>query len=260
MKTLSISRIISNQQSLRKCESTFISLVSRCSLVWHRWLSLAKEQLLSLKMCLRTLPVPHQVKTGPTVSLIIRNKRHLVGIVMLLMGVGSIFAHQFLFDPWAEPHDVCKILGFTPQQCIKETGWCYLSWFYYWHTIRLCVAAIFGAIGMILFIPTKHSLSFIPFSILQAFGWIGLIHFSFFARSFETYHAFPAWEIIVIGFALGFAIVMSTNYLTYWYNHKALGNWSRYVGVTEMQGLTPEQKEPIYQSLAKEFRQIQKTI
>lgn len=254
------AHIINQIKPLKKCESTSTLLAWRFLLEWRRLPGLVRNQLLSHKTLLMIQSVLRQVQVGPAVSLIIRNKRHLVGIVLLMVSVGAIFAHQFLFDPWVEPHDVCQLLGFTPQQCIKETGWCYVSWFYYWHTIRFYVAAIFGAVALILFVPPKYSLSFIPFSILQAFGWIGLMHFSFFAESFETYHAVPAWDITAIGLALGFAIVMSADYLLYWWNHKALGNWTKFVGVAEMKGVTPEQKATINERLAKDFRQIQKLI
>lgn len=252
---------ILNQPLLRKCANILTQLALCCL---SAWLSLpghvTKIQSLWNLVQSALLAVRAGLSVSQTSLLhLLRNKRHLVGIVLLTVGVGSIYAHQFLFDPYVEPHDVCRLLHFTPEQCVKETGWCYMSWFYYWHTIRFCVAAIFGSVGLILFVPTKYSLSFIPFSILQALGWVGIMHYSLFARSFETYHAIPHWTIIVIGFSLGFAIVMSADYLLYWFNHKALGNWQRFVGVSEM-NLPAEVKEPMYKTLAKEFREIQKTI
>ena len=261
MKTSLIARNFFNQQSLRKCESTSTSLASSSLLVWLRWLGHARKTYWNLMR----LSVTRPIQTGLTVNLtalllLLRNRRHVAGLVLMLVGVGSTFAHQLFFDMYAEPHDVCGLLGFTPQQCFSKTAWCYVSWYWYLDTIKFCLAAIFGAVGMILFIPPKYSLSFIPFSILQAAGWSYLIHFTFFTDSHQTINAIPHWSILTIGISLGFGIVLSSKYLIYWWNHKALGNWSRHVGVTEMKDLTPNEKQPIYNSLAKEFRQIQKTI
>jgi hypothetical protein len=114
-------------------------------------------------------------------------------------------------------------------------------------------------VALILFVPVKYTLSFIPFSMIHAAGWIGLLHYSVTARSFETFHAFPHWTLIVIGLCLGFAIVMSADALLYWENHKKRGNWQRFVGVTEM-NLPAEQKEPMYKQLAQEYREINKMI
>lgn len=189
------------------------------------------------------------------------SKRHVVGIVMLGAGVLGVFASAF-FDPMSYDHAPCKILGLT-NQCFSfetRTGWCFMDWFYYLDSVGIFIGMLFWSVAGIMFVPAKYSLSPVPFSLMHAFAWVKLLHISFFARSYETYHAFPEWQIIIAALALGFGIVMSADFLLYWENHKKRGNWARFVGVTEMEGLTPEQKEPMYQQLAKEYRTIQKSI
>lgn len=208
----------------------------------------------------------HGVLTGlgawvdSLLQLSLQNKRILVGSIMLVLAVGSAFGHQLLFDMYSQPHDVCKVLGsFNCYSQETGTGWCYVSWYWYWDTIRFYVSIIFGSIALVLFVPTKYTLSSIPFSLMQAVGWAYLIHFSFFTYSHETVNAVPSTIVIFIAIALGFAVVMSADALLYWENHKKRGNWQRFVGVTELD-IPFEKKEPMYKQLAKEYREIQKMI
>lgn len=185
----------------------------------------------------------HQVIPDGLTALAKVEKRKVVGCVLLVVGVFGVFSHQLLFN-----------------EADRDYTWYYLNWYYFLFTLRPWIVLTIWSAAFILFIPKKYTLAFIPFSLFNSIGWCGLLHYSFFVDSNESFHTLPAWPIIVAGLVLGFSIVMSLDALLYWYNHKALGNWCRHVGITEMKGLTPEQKEPMYQSLAKEFRQIQKMI
>ena len=244
-----------------KCESTFTLSASRFSLLWARLHGLVRIKLLTStkKFVTRHILTGRVANLLSLLSLLVSNKRHVVGMVLLGLGVGSTFAHQLLFDMYAEPHDVCAVLG---SQCFNRAageGWCYVSWFWYLDTIKYCVAAIFGAVGLILFVPPKYSLSFIPFSILQAFGWTYLIHFTFFTSSHETINAVPHWSIITIGLALGFGVVMSADALLYWVHHKQRGNWQKWPLIFRSP-LSQEEKNKLFALADKEYDQVNRMI
>lgn len=256
----------STTNKLRRCESTsrttFMLLVSRCCSYLLLACGHVRNSLLNLAAIARRIMRTFQSASQPLLPLIllIRNRRKLTGVILFLVAIASIFFHRLFFNMYEEPHDVCGVIGFSGQ-CYNradDTGWCYTSWYWYWYEVKYCIAAIFGSVALVLIIPAERSLSFIISSMLHAWGWMFFLHYTFFSTSHETINAVPSWQIIFIGAALGVGIIMSADHLMYWFNHKALGNWQRFVGVTEMKGLTPEQKEPMYQQLAKDYRDVQK--
>lgn len=169
------------------------------------------------------------------------NKRRVVGTVLMMVGIFGIFLHHLFFS-----------------ESIR-TEWYFTNNYYFYFTIRPYVVSIFWSAAFILFMPAVCNLAWIPFSLWNSIGWCGLIHYSFFVNSNEEFWTFPHWSIIACGVTLGFAIVMTLDALLYWENHKVRGNHTRFVGLAEMD-LDPKMKEPMYKSLAKEFRQNQKMI
>jgi hypothetical protein len=199
----------------------------KLSRVWHWLQSCLRGFLYHVRMIAQSQnhkSVIQALLTGLTASrLMIRNKRQVVGFVMLVVGIASVFAHQFLLDMYAEPHDVCRVLG--SDQCYNRAtreGWCYMSWFYYYETIRFCVAAILLTVAGFLFTPPNKSVSVIFFSALQGAAWAGLFHYTFSVNSHETYHLFPHWHFIIVGLTLGFGVIVSADYVGYIWNHRIL--------------------------------------
>lgn len=211
---------------------------------WENHLKLLWPLLRSLlQACLPTeLQAPAHLAIQNGLSVLRSNKRKVVGFVLLMVGVFGIFSHQLFFN-----------------EAVRDHSWYYLNWYYLVFTLRPYIVLLFWSAGFILFIPTQYRLAFIPFSLANSFAWIGLLHYSFFVDSNESFHAFPEWSIIVASVALGFTVIMSLESLAYWLNHKVRGNHSRFVGIAEMD-LAPEQKEAVYKSLAKEFREVNKMI
>lgn len=252
---------------LRKCENssgrTFM-LSALCALsVWRSWPGVVRKKLWSLKQSAHQVVLTGQSVSRISLLRLLLNKRVLVGIVLLVVGAFGVFAHQFLSDPYIENHAVCPFLGFQPGQCydrVTDSGWCYMSWFYYLEEVSLYVAIIFWSLAGFVLVPLRFGgVSSIAFSLFNAFGWTMFIHRSFFTASHETYHAVPHWSVFVLALSFGFGLVLSAKNVINWYNHKLTGSQCRHVGVTEMD-LTPEEKEPIYKSLRNEFRQIQRMI
>lgn len=254
---LSLNNFI-NQQSLR-CESTLRSLVSRPYSAWRYGSAGVRMKWTEVLPSAGRVLLTGLSASRTSLLLLLRNKRHLVGLVLLLLGVVSWFVNQWVSDPITDDHRVCRLLGFTMEQCNKETGWCYTSWFYYLETIRTGVVFVLWSLAGILYVPIKKSVALIPFSLFNAFGWLWIYHFSFEVHSYSTYHLLPEQSIIYAGIALGFAVVISSNYLLYWANHKMRGNHARFVGVARLP-MKHAEKEQMYDLLAKEYGEINKMI
>jgi hypothetical protein len=195
-------------------------------------------------------------------SQIIHDRRKLIGLVLLAVGIGSVFAHQFLFDMYEEPHDVCRVLHFSESQCysrITREGWCYMSWFYYYETIRFCVAAIFLTLSGFLFMPKGKGVAIIIFSALHGAAWTGLFHYTLFVESHETYHMLPHWHFIVFGLSLGIGIILSADYFAYWEHHKKRGNWQKWPAIFRST-YSQEEKNKLFEMADKEYEQVNRMI
>jgi hypothetical protein len=73
-------------------------------------------------------------------------------------------------------------------------------------------------------------------------GLCGVVHYSFFVTSFQTYHSFPFWYVIVLCFGLGFGFIMTADYLCYRKYHLRDGNLARIKGMIKAPGITAEEK------------------
>lgn len=249
---------LSYNKPLHKCENTLRSSASRLFLALRFGSAHVRTKSTSTIRSAGQVLLTGLNANLTSLLLLLRNKRHLVGLVLLLVGVAAWYANQ-CFDPIADDHRVCRMLGFTLEQCNKETGWCYTSWFYYLETIRTGVVLVLWSIAGILFVPIRKSVALIPFSLFNAFGWVWIYHFSFEVHSYTTYHMLPGSLIIFTGIVLGFAVIISSNYLLYWANHKMRGNHARFVGVARLP-MKPEEKEGMYALLEKEYGEITKMI
>lgn len=241
------------------CESTLTSLAWRCLSALRSLPGAVRRKLQTLKQYVHPLLLTGLSASRVNLLNLLRNKRHVIGYVLLMVGVGQVFANQIFSDPYSEPHDVCRFLQFTAEQCIKETGWCFVSWFYFLETVRIPIALILWSVAGILFIPIKHSLSFIPFSLFNGAGWTWLFHYSIFTHSYETYHTFPYWQIAAIGLCLGFGIVMSADALVYWEQHKKRGNWQKWPAIYRS-SYSQDKKNELYAMADKEYEQVNKMI
>lgn len=256
MKTIFFNLKLNNHKWKNFLNASGTSLYSRFSSLWEVLLSLVRMKKLNLTLTF----VPRLTTTGLTVNLstfrhLYQNKQHLVGVVFLLVGVAAIFVHQF-FDFYSEDHAVCKLIFFSADEC---KTWCYVNWYYYLFTIRFFITILFWSITLVMFVPGKYSLSFIPFSLIHAAGWIGILHYSMSARSFETYHAFPGWQIILYSLALGFGIIMSAGHLTFWLNHRDRSNHARWPGVHKLD-IDQALKNRLFDELADEYNKVKNML
>ncbi len=261
-----------NLNPLRKCErsltkSAFTRWVLRCLSSLRQQLGHVRNyQLILLKeaVLLKARTIQAVKELLSQLQSITSNKRHVVGFVLWMVGIGSLFVHLF-FDPYANTHQVCRVLGFDPAQCwngkggAESTGWCYSSWFDYLTQIRFYLALLFWSVALPLLVPTRYSLSFIPASLLHAVGWCWIIHYSFFSHSFQTITAFPDWSIVVIALVLGFSIVIGSDYMLYWENHKKRGNWQRWPAVHKLD-IDQQLKNKLFDELTDEYYRINKMI
>jgi hypothetical protein len=169
-------------------------------------------------------------------------KAKLFGYVLLVVGGMTIYAHQLFFSEAARDYD-----------------WIYLNWYYYFFTNRMFIVMILWSAGFLALVPPAKNLAVIPASLFQSFGWIGLIHNSFFVQTNEQFTEWPHWSVWVMGVSFSIAVILTVKYQLYWWNHKVRGNHARFVGVAELP-LTPDEKEKMYKLLAKEYRDVQKMI
>lgn len=167
------------------------------------------------------------------------SSRCLVGFGLVAVGVTSIFLHRLLFSEGV------------------RTDWYYTNAYYFYFTIRPYVVSVIWSVAFLLLSPNTRAFHLICFCLWNSVGWAGIIHYSFFVDSNETFHTFPQWEVLAAALVCGVSVVLSMNYHLYVENHKMRGNHTRFVGVAEMD-LPIEQKETMYKSLAKEFRRFQK--
>lgn len=243
-------------------QKTLMPWASRCSLVWQSWLGAVKTKarLLSRKS------VRWAATVTPAVCLhrplhFLKTKRHLVGMVMLTAGVLGFYSSLF-FNPLNYNHAPCEVFGLT-DQCFSfetRTGWCFMNWSIYLDAVGWAMGLIFWSVAGLMFVPPKYSLSWIPASVFHAIGWVKLLHISFFARSYETYHALPQWEIIWAAILLGvFGIIMSRDAVNYWENHKKRGNWQKWPAIYRSD-FSQEEKNALYAKADKEYDQVHKMI
>lgn len=218
------SQSISNQQPFLKCGRFLRSLFS----------------LRSLQVLFTTSPqvlvrLVTPVGLDASINEVFANRRFLAGLGFMVVGSISIVFH-YLFD-----------------EAVRNFNWYYVNWFYFFYTIRVYVLLIFWSLAFFLFTPVKYR-SIIPFSCAQAFGWVNVIHYSFFVTSNSEFHAVPHWSIIVLALSLAFSFSMCISELVYFWEHKRKGNHCRFVGLTEID-IPLEKKELMYKQLAKEFRE-----
>lgn len=256
-----------NQQSLRRCESQLVQS-------WLLSLSLAQSfGHARTKMLRRRLKSAGQaVRDGLSALLLslrqlFQNKRTVFGIVFLVVGLVSYFAHHFMFDAYDfTSHNVCSLLGFQPGQCwnglagAESRGWCYVSAFYYWDAVSLFIAIIFWSVAGFLLVPAKFGgVSSILFSFLNGFGWTMLIHRSFFTTSHESYHSTPALIVIVLGLSFGFGVVLSAKNIIYWWSHKARGNWQKWPAVHKLD-IDQQLKNKLFDELTEDYYKVNRMI
>lgn len=225
-------------QPLAKCQRK--QNVSFTVPLWQRFLLLLEWLRVVTSQVLRSVRLDTLATLNAWAQVIRRtNRRTIVGFRMVAVGIVAIFLHRLLFSEGV------------------RTDWYYTNNYYFYFTIRPYVVSVIWSIAFLLLSPNTRAFHLICFALWNAAGWAGVIHYSFFVDSNETFHLFPQWEVVASAIALGFSVVLSMNYHLYVENHKMRGNHTRFVGLAEMD-LPAESKEQMYKSLAKEFRQFEK--
>src|SRR5687768_5655839 len=214
---------ILNQPLLRKCANILTSLALCCL---SAWLSLPGHVMKNLRSLSRVYAVT-AIQTTLTASLqclrlLFQNKRHFVGVVMLGTGVVSYFAGSIFFSPSQFDHGPCHLFGIA--QCFSfetRSGWCLMSWYLYLDNTGWAVAALFISVAIAFLIPRNglHIALAVP---VHAIALTKILHVSFFARSHDTYTAFPDWQIIVAALTVAVGIILTADYVIHAYNHREL--------------------------------------
>ena len=177
---------------------------------WLRSLSQAWSHFITLAI----FHVRRVVAAGPVaLNELATNTRHLIGLGFGMVGGVSIFLH-LLFD-----------------EAARDLSWYYVNWFYFFFDLRLWFVLIFFSFSFLLCTPAKFKLAVVAYSIPSSAGFIGLIHYSFFVSSFESYHSLPVWYVLMIGAALGFGFCFTINYLCYRKYHLKDGSVARVIGI-----------------------------
>lgn len=169
------------------------------------------------------------------------NSRYAIG--MLNIGVG-----------------VCAVIFYHIFDESIRTSWYYVNWYYFFYTIREEMLIGFWAVGTFLLLPEKYTLSFIPCSLALAYAIGGVIHYTFFVSSNESFHDNLNVGLYIPSLSIAFGIIISSENLARRLHHWFAGNHARFVGMAEMKGKSLEEKEEIYTGLAREYRQINSRI
>lgn len=163
------------------------------------------------------------------------NVRHLVGDIFLFMGLVGFFLHQFF--P-IEPDD---------------RTWYYTNWFFFLRTLRYPLIILFWSMATLYYWPKANKSVYIIFTVIHSFGWLMIIHYSFFVYDYKTFWMIPAWDIMLMALSFGIGFVMCADHLVYLWEHKRKGNHARLVGIAEI-NIPLEQKDLHLKSLAAEYR------
>lgn len=170
------------------------------------------------------------------------NVRHSVGVLFIVVGFGASISYHI----------------FNPLVINKE--WYYLNWFYFLYTIREELLIGFWAVGTFLLLPKKYTLSFIPCTFALAYSIAGIIHFSFFVNSNESFHKPMYLELITCGLSLALGFIICTDYLVHRFEHYRRGNHQRFPAIVRAPGLTIEQKWPLLEKNADDYYRLNEKI
>jgi hypothetical protein len=229
------SQSISNQHNVKQqCEERSFGLLS---------LSVFLQDYLQLVTLLQF--VRRGVHAGQVAFLeYIKDRRKLVGLGFGVAGVCSIGLHTIFFMQYEKSRDY---------------GWYYINAFYFAEAIRFWIALILLSVSFFLHVPVKYKSIWVVFGLVSAIGVCGLIHYSFFVNSFETFNSFPVWWVGVLSLALGAGFIKAIDYLCYRKYHLKDGTTCRIIGVIEMD-MQWDKKEQMLKELAQEYRDLNARI
>lgn len=145
----------------------------------------------------------------------VANKRHLVGDIFLLIGVGAIFFHQ-IFDPRPWDH-----------------SWYFTNWFFFFEDLMWWMLLLFGSVATLFYWPSKSKSVYIVFTTLHSIGWLVIIHKSFFVTDFTSFHSLPVWDMWIVAASFGIGFILAVDHLAYVWEHKTKGNHKRFVMLAE---------------------------
>ena len=177
-----------------------------------------------------TLPVRREALRG-RVALEEVSKRQLVGLGFGMVGVASVYAY-LLFPESA-----------------RDYSWYYVNTYYFLFSLRLWFALIFISTACFLFAPVKYKSIWVVYALSVGIGFAGVLHYSFFVNSHETYHSFPSWYLIIFALSLGVGFIKAADYLCYRKYHLKDGNAARIMGIFSVDQLSWDEKKKHFEAL-----------
>lgn len=195
------------------------------------------------------------LETGHVASSeLVSNKRHLVGVGFLVVGLGSSFLYRF-FD----------------SEIITDETWFFLSWYELLFALREEMFIGFWAIGTFLLLPSKYTLSFVPCAFALAWSVSHILNaltgFTYqvygltpylvdpadFIAAQKAFDEVPGFLVLVPALSLALGFIISVDYLVYRLEHLRKGNVARLVGMVKAPGMTMEEKWPHLEKSADEY-------
>ena len=230
MKTLSITRIISNQQSLRKCFGNFLSQLP--SWVQDYW-SLRKVQKQRNSEHATLNNSNSESKSKPHLWTMVTALAAQVGAVSNAKDIAKAFPRVItglvllvIVAPYADVF--YTRLDFNAR--VSPEVWYYESY----HWLFLCLGpylkSIFQTIGLYLVFARGSSI----LSLIAVYALmfdIGKVFWLLQVTSHEEYKSLPTEWFLVYGFAAGLFIVLIMDRLTFWLHHRVNAIKARLMGL-----------------------------
>lgn len=174
------------------------------------------------------------------------NDRKFAGVGVLTVSLAFWWAHLFFDYSTVVP------------------GWYYKNWFFWFFTNREELTIGFGLIGFFLLCPQKWGYKYalapiiIYFFSEVVYQSFQITHWTHFYRS--MFSPERGWQLLLFIPALIFSGMKVIDYVVYTKYHPKAGTICRIVGTIESPGLTDDQKMPILDKLAKEYRNLNERI
>lgn len=215
------SYIFNLQPLLKLCEKLFGQLCS--SLVLRlRWGLRLKENIQEF-LTHHALPAS-RTSLIVTVKEFLGSKRFCVGVALVIIGVLLKHVYQ-VFDSSA----------------IFSKDWYYQNMYWYFWTIRSQMKDVVLSVGIFLLFPRKMKLRYIVF--LNMFGSaIEIMHYTFYAVDYLTFHMPATWTIKLIGFFIPAFLLKISDYMLYRKYHIKHGSIARIFGIAKAPNLPAEMK------------------
>jgi hypothetical protein len=213
---------ILNKPLCEKEESLLSHLLLQLQSLWQ---SILTSHSLHVNQDFRTGLVAFLIPLKASVTEVVTNQRHAVGIIFLLVIAPlSSVAYQ-LFDP-----------------SVRVDSWYYANNYYFFFVISNYLMLAFASVGIFLLFPQKYKTSYLATVWPLGYALSKLIFYSFFVNSNEQFHQGSHWVLLLSGLFIAIGLLLSADYLAYRKYHLKDGNIARWKGIIAMKGISAEDK------------------